>query len=81
MLGASIDVRNVYNLVSSVIHSANHLRDGVLVRRAANGGLDEEDIGLAQQIGSTSQNLEVEALRVDFDYRWRRGARCGNDFI
>ena len=76
-----MDIGNVYNVVSDLVHPSNHPGDSVFVNRAANGYLDEEDVGLAQQIGGTCQNLKVEALGVDLDDFGRRSARRRDNFI
>ena len=51
VLGASIDIGNIDDLIAGLIHPVNDSGDGVFVAGAANGDLDEEDFRLAQQIG------------------------------
>jgi len=74
--GASIDVGNVYDAVSGLVHPSNHPGDRVFEARAANRYFDEEDVGLAQQVGRACQNFEVEALGIDLDDLGENGSRC-----
>jgi hypothetical protein len=61
ILGASIDIGSIDDLIGGLIHPVNHSSDGVFVAGAADGSLlDEEEFGLAQQIGSTGQDLKVK---------------------
>src|ERR1700723_16211 len=81
VFGASIEVGDIYNAVSCLVHPSNHPGDRIFMTRAANRYFDEEDVGLAQQIGCACQNFEVEALGVDLNDLGQRSAYGRRDFI
>ena len=62
LLRASIDVRDIHDLVVRLIHLLNHSCDGVFVKTGTDHNLDEEDVRFAKEVGGAGQDLEIKAF-------------------